>query len=393
MTDYTIASPNGGTWTIQSTNNAAGGRYHDLGFLMEGAAGVANVFKQCRAGVLAGPPVAAASKIPGAFAVAAAAGLNFTVQPGPAVVERTTLVGTYGVQSTAVGTAAVGTADPSQTRIDSVDVQVLDGVLGDNGGVSKTSVKVTAGTPGGGLPAAPINSIHLGSWSVPAGCTSLAATGVWTLARKSAAVRGTVRVLLEGDALSDPGFCVDELRDTSVISTQGTIDCWDAVASVWRNQMLLGAGAGYAKYTAAITATGQNQPLAQNGTTNIQMINAESTCPDVTASGTNNTSFTLNRAGKWAFSMGTRIIPGTTGAHFTQLVRADTGQILAAWGPGPLSTGNTYDNTMSGESYFAAAGVSVTLVAICPAGTNAGIGSGNTGTGSRTFLAMQWEGA
>jgi hypothetical protein len=393
VTDYTIASPNGGTWTIQFTNSPSVGRYHDLMFLSEGAAGATNVFKQCRAGILAGPPVAAASKIPGAFAVAAAAGLNFTVQPGPAVVERTTLVGTYGVQSTAVGTAAVATADPSQTRIDSVDLQVLDGALGDNGGMSKTSVKVTTGTPGGGLPAAPINSDHLGSWSVPAGCTSLAATGVWTPLRKSAAIRGAVRILLEGDLLSDPGFDVGELRDTSVISTQGTLDRWDSVSSTWQTLAVLGPGAGYAKYTAAITATGASQTLTQNATTPVQFINAESTCPDVVASGTNNTTFTLNRAGKWAFAVGRRIVVGTTGAHFAQLVRNDTSQIIAAWGPGPLTATNSDDGTMSAESYFATTGISVTLNVTCPAGSNASIGSGAPSTGSRTFLAMQWEGA
>ena len=394
MTDYTIASPNGGTWTDQLANTATVGRYHDLGFLAEGAAGATNVFKQARPGILPGPPVAAASKIPGAFAVAPTSGLNFSIQPGASILERNTLSGLYHVQSTAVGTGAVGTADPSQTRIDLVTLDHFDGALGDNSSTTLTRVHVKAGTPGGGVPTADVTPgarTILGWWTIPALTTTLT-SGMWTDARKSAAIRGAVRVLLPGDALSDPGFDIGELRDTSVISTQGTIDYWDAVASVWRNQMLLGAGAGYAKYTAAITATGQNQALAQNGTTNIQLVNAESTCPDVTASGANNTSFTLNRAGKWAFSIGTRIIPGTTGFHFTQLVRTDTSQPLATWGPGPLSTGNTYDNTMSGESYFATAGIAVTLVAVLPAGTNGAIGSGTAGTGSRTFLAMQWMG-
>ena len=239
MTDYTIASPNGGTWTIQSTNSATVGRYHDLGFLMEGAAGVGNVFKQCRSGVLVGPPVAASSNIPGAFAVAAGAGLNFTIQPGNAVVERSTLVGAYGVESTAIGTGAVGTADPSQTRVDRLDVRVLDGALGDNGGVSLTAVKVTAGTPGAGLPAAPTNSIPLGSWSIPAGTTSLAATATWSPGRKSAAVRGASRVLLEADALSDPGFMVGERR-MRFSATYGWLeDFWDAANAVWRGTQVL----------------------------------------------------------------------------------------------------------------------------------------------------------
>lgn len=234
MTDYTIASPNGGTWSIQSTNSATVGRFHDLAFFMEGAAGAGNVFKQCRPGVLVGPSAAAASNVPGAFAVAAGAGLNFTVQPGAALVERSTLVGPYLVESTAVGTGAVGTADPSLTRVDRLDLQVLDGVLGDNGGVSKTSVKVTAGTPGGGAAAAPINSIPLGSWSIPAGTTSLAATATWTPARKAAAIRGAARLLLEGDLASDPGFIPGEER-VRFDATYGRLnDFWDASTSTWR---------------------------------------------------------------------------------------------------------------------------------------------------------------
>lgn len=269
MTDYTITSPNGGTWTIQSTNSASVGRYHDLGFLMEGAAGAANVFKQCRPGVLVGPPVAASSNVPGAFAVAAASGLNFTTQPGAAVVERSTLAGTYGVQSTAIGSAAVGTADPSLTRVDRVDLQVLDGALGDNGGVSKTSVKVTAGTPGSGIAAAPTNSIPLGSWSIPATTTSLAATATWSPGRKSAAVRGSTRVLLEADALSDPGFMINERR-ARFHSTYGWMeDMWDAAAGVWRGTQVLvlpqPAQTGSGSLATAATATIASVALSDPG--------------------------------------------------------------------------------------------------------------------------------
>lgn len=395
MTDYTITAPNGGTWTDQLANTATVGRYHDLGFIAEGAAGAANVFKQARPGILPGPPVAAASKVPGAFAVAPTSGLNFGIQPGAAILERNTLSGLYHVQSTAVGTGAVGTADPSQTRIDLVTLDHFDGALGDNSSTTLTRVHVKAGAPGGGVPTIDVTPGArqiLGWWTIPALTTTLT-SGMWTDARKSAAVRGAVRVLLPGDALSDPGFDIGELRDTSVISTQGTLDWWDAVNSAWRNQMLLGAGAGYAKYTAAITASGANQGLLAGSTAAVQFINAESTCPDIIASGPNNTIFTINRIGKMAFALGTRLAPGTTGSHFLQFVRNDTGQILAAWGPGPLSAGSTYDNTMSGESYFATTGISVTLNAILPAGTNATIGSGTLLTGSRTFLAMQWEGA
>lgn len=242
MTDYTIASPNGGTWTIQSTNSATVGRYHDLALLMEGASGSGNVFKQSRPGILVGPPSASSTNIPAAFAIAPTSGLGFNIQPGAGIVERSTLVGSYTVESTATGTGAVGTADPSQTRVDRVDLQVLDGSLGDNGGTSKTSVKVTAGTPGGGTPAAPSNSVPLGIWTIPATTTTLT-SGMWTDTRKSAGIRGCTRVMLPGDALADTGFMIGEER-RRFHSTYGWLtDVWDASTATWRGQQRLALSA------------------------------------------------------------------------------------------------------------------------------------------------------
>lgn len=235
MTDYTIASPNGGTWSGPADTSSVG-RYHDLAFLAEGAAGSGNVFTKARPGILAGPPVGASTQIPGAGVVTAATGLNFTIQPFPAIVERLTLSGTYAVVSTALGTGAVGTADPSQTRIDRVDVQIFDGALGDNTSTWLSRVHVTPGTPGGGLPAgptAPGGWVALGSWSIPAGTTSLAATATWTDARKSGGLRGCIRVLLPGDLLTDPGFMVGEMRDTSVIGGF-SIDRWNSATGLWQ---------------------------------------------------------------------------------------------------------------------------------------------------------------
>jgi hypothetical protein len=239
-TDYTIASTsgNGGTWSIQQTDTSSVVRYLLLALVDEGLAGSGNVFKQCRPGVFPGPSNAASSNQVGAFFVAPTSGLGFTVQPGAAVVERGTLVGPYLVVSTAAGTCAVSTADPSQTRVDRVDLQVFDGALGDNGSVSLTRIHITTGTPGAGLPAAPIDSIPIGSWSIPAGTTTLT-TGMWTDSRKSTAVRGATRVLLPGDALTDPGFNVGEKR-LRFHTTYGWLeDIWDASTSTWRGTQVI----------------------------------------------------------------------------------------------------------------------------------------------------------
>lgn len=240
MTDYTITSPNGGTWTDQSANNPTIGRYHDLGYVMEGAAGAGNVFKQARPGILPGPPVAAGSNIPGAFAVAPTSGLNFSIQPAAALLERNTLSGVYPVHSTAVGTAAVGTADPTQTRIDLVTVDHFDGALGDNSSTTLTRVHVKAGTPGGGVPAADVTAgarTILGWWTIPALTTTLT-LGMWTDARKSAGVRGGSRVLMPGDALTDPGFMPAERRQRYHATYGWLEDLWDpsgnSGAGVWR---------------------------------------------------------------------------------------------------------------------------------------------------------------
>lgn len=245
MTDYTITSPNGGTWTDQLANTATIGRYHDLGFAAEGAAGAGNVFKQARPGILSGPPVAAGSNIPGAFAVAPTSGLNFSIQPGSALEERNTLSGLYHVQSTAVGTAAVGTADPTQTRIDLVTLDHFDGTLGDNSSTTLTRVHVKAGTPGGGVPTPDVTAgarTILGWWTIPATTTTLT-SGMWTDARKSAAVRGSTRVLLPGDALTDPGFMVGERRQRFSATYGWLEDFWDpsgnSGAGVWRGTQVL----------------------------------------------------------------------------------------------------------------------------------------------------------
>lgn len=271
MTDYTITSPNGGTWTDQLANTATIGRYHDLGFLAEGAAGAANVFKQARPGILSGPPVAASSNIPGAFAVAPTSGLNFSIQPGAALLERNTLSGVYPVHSTAIGTGAVGTADPSQTRIDLVTLDHFDGALGDNSSTTLTRVHVKPGTPGGGVPTADVTAgarTILGWWTIPALTTTLT-TGMWTDARKSAAIRGATRVLLPGDLIADPGFMVGERR-MRFHSTYGWMeDFWDAANAVWRGTQVLvlpqPAQTGSGSLATAATATIASVALSDPG--------------------------------------------------------------------------------------------------------------------------------
>lgn len=225
----------GGTWTIQNTNSATVGRYHDLAGYLEGSTGATN-FTTARPGVLPGPSDAGAN-VPVAMACAqTGSGLNINIRPGAAVVERTVLGGCYTVVIPAFGTITLGTADSVNPRIDRVDLQVLDGAMGDNGGVSITRYLITQGLASGSpaLPAAPTNSIPLSQWLLPANRTTLTGTEI-TDTRKSAAVRGAVRMLLPGDALADVGLVQGEMRNTLVLGgTTPSIDMWSSVAGAWQ---------------------------------------------------------------------------------------------------------------------------------------------------------------
>lgn len=177
-----------------------------------------------------------------------------------------------------------------------------------------------------------------------------------------------------------------QLGTISISVGQGSV----LTANIFRNYNTQ----GFVKYTAAINATGQNQALATNATTAVQFINPRTFSNDVTASGTNNTIFTLNKAGPWSFDCGCRITAGTTGQHFVQLVRNDTGEIISAWYETNLTLGSIYDITISGSDFFASTGASVSLNVTTGSGVSgSSINSGSVNTGLRTFLAATYTGA
>lgn len=255
LTNQTIGGAGiaGGTWTIQSTNTASIGRFHDLAGLMEGAAGT-NQFTTSRPGCLAGPSDAG-TQIPSCFAASAAGGLSVAYRRGSAVVERSTLVGPYTVVVNAVGTVTLATADAVNSRIDRQDLQVFDGALGDNGGVSLTQILVTSGVAAGVpvAPAAPVNSIPLTQVTLPANTTTITA-GMIADKRKSAGVRGAIRYLLPGDSTSDVGFMTGEMRDTTGVSSTPTQDRWNSTAGSWQRVNDLGPAATVYATSAATIA-------------------------------------------------------------------------------------------------------------------------------------------
>lgn len=410
-----ITNSNGTVWSFAKgdtpSDSALGARFHDLAWLIEGGPGGTTQFAAARPGVFSiSPATNGGGYAAGLFCMATGSGLQVQVLAGAGVIERGTfsgaswstftLAGTYGYV-VALKSNLTFTADAanslSGTRIDRIDLVIADGPgQGDNGGVSFGQVRYQAGTVGSGTaPNAPANSIPLGYITFPAGTTTVLTSGMFTDLRRSTGLRGAVRMLLPGDALADAGVCAGELRDTSVVQTPGTLDRWNNVSAAWETVSILGAGSAAAKYTAAINATGQNQVLNGNATTTIQLINARKTSPLVTASGTNNTTFTLNKAGSWSFTWGVRVFGGVGNPPdvFVQIVRNDTGEIISAEYVGQVPANKTWDYSGAGDDYFTTSGISVSMNIITQNTPNSTtIGSGTVSTGLRTYLSMRWEG-
>lgn len=241
LTNYAIGGTSankGGTQTIQLQDSAERSRYYLLSQYMEGATG-ANGFTAARTGVITSGSLDNTTNIPNALQISASgSGLNVSIAKGAAIVERSTsLNGTYRVASYATGTVTLGTADATNDRLDGIYLQVLDGAVGDNGGVSLTQFIVVpgTGTPVAGvipLAAAPANSIFLGHVQLTHGASTVTGAMVHD-DRKSTALKGGIRVLLPGDSVNDPGFGVGEMRNTIVVSATPSVDYWSTTGTAW----------------------------------------------------------------------------------------------------------------------------------------------------------------
>lgn len=330
--NFSITNANGGTSSIQNTNTSTVYRYQNLAELQEGDVG-ANQLTTSRPGVLSAGALTA--EMPNAmFVTASGSGLVANIAPGAAAVERTTKTGPYTVQLRAVGAVTLTAAHATLGRVDRIDLQVLDGALGDNGGTSLTRIIVTDGTAAASpvAAAAPSNSIPLATILLPA-ATTLLTNGMITDKRKSAGVRGGIRMLLPGDALTDVGYMSGELRDTSAkvgVSGIRTIDRWDANSAVWQTLQILGSPRpGLARY---YRSSGSDLGLASGDP--VPFDTAQFTTPLVVASGSGNTLFTIQKAGVYMLTAGIKQGSGSTVPSFWIDVNGD---FVAAAGGGPTS--------------------------------------------------------
>lgn len=227
--------------------------------------------------------------------------------PGSAVVSRGAVNGPYLVNFNGTSVINLDAADTTNPRIDVVYVYVNDTAIGDAGSTNGGFMAVQNGTPSS-VPAVP---------SIPSGAVPLAqiyrntaSTGGNTITlgnitdvRPSGGLLGGVRPLQPGDSLSTAGAYTGQLRDTTGKTSQATIDRWNQNTTAWETVALTGAGAGFARYISTDTTT----QVFGNSTVVLAFATAQSTCPDITASGSGNTTFTFNRSGTWGVGGGMRI--------------------------------------------------------------------------------------
>lgn len=260
-TTVPITNSNGTVWSFASTdtpaNTALAVRMHDLAFLTEGSS---SAFGMARPGVLPSAGQGATAAIPGGLVVSpTGSGLGVQVSPGAGPIERGTFSGAAWSTFTPAGTdpytvalksAVTFNVDAanslSGTRIDRIDLALADGPgYGDNSGVSFGQIIYIAGTVSSGTAAtSPSNSIPLARITLPAGTTTTLTSGMITDMRRSAGIGGD-RILLPGDALTDPGFMAAETRwRYSSSYAKWLMDVWDPVASAWKGTETLALPAG-----------------------------------------------------------------------------------------------------------------------------------------------------
>jgi hypothetical protein len=291
--------------------------------------------------------------------------------------------GMYPVISDAVIPSVTIVASNTSQRIDSVVIENPDSFY--SGVTNLAQVNTYQGTPGSGLPPTfsglTNNYLEIARITVRANATTVVTGDIQNIPHYLTAPGGIG--ILQPYELGANGYIAGQWRDSGT-----TLDRWSG--ATWVNQLVTGVGTGQAKYTAAINATGANQPLTAGTFVAVQFINPVTTSSDVTASGTNNNTFTLNRTGEWAIVVNHRITNGSTAALFAQLlVPALTGDPFGAWGGGSFVSA-TWDAGFVVLDRFTS-GQQFSLGAQQSTGT-ASIGSGTTGTGKRTSISFKWLG-
>jgi len=157
--------------------------------------------------------------------------------------------------------------------------------------------------------------------------------------------------------------------------------------SAWTAVVALGGTTAATRHEARYEAT-SGQSIANATDTKLQFPTAVTTTNDVTASGTGNTDFLLNRAGWWLVTASVRYLAGTTGErHLGLLTGTNVGTLSARFAVQSTFPGNAAGSVgLATVKYFAA------NTSIC-AGTwqnNGGALSLETAFGSTNHISLTW---
>lgn len=241
--------------------------------------------------------------------------MTVRVQPGIFVAQGqiSTTQGSYTWCLDAVTNLTIAASHATLARTDLVCVRVRDASI-DTSGARDGNVVVITGTNGGGVPSLPTDASYytLAQISVPAAVTTIGGGGGGTITDKRtfvAALGGVIPCTSSArPANPAPGQPIWE-TDTLIGSH------YDPTAAAFRPYSFP-SGVCDARYR-------QNaaQSIANSTDTLLQFQTAEYTGSDIVASGTGNTTFTLNRTGLWLITAGIRY-PTTGGEKYMAIVKA-----------------------------------------------------------------------
>jgi hypothetical protein len=290
-----------GAWSLQSTNTAKIGRYHDVAFLGTGTSALSN---SARSGVLCSTSNNGTYVDLWVGQHGSGTNLSVDVFAGAGVINRAGQ-GPYLAISSSTVTVTLSTADPTNPRIDLIIMRVYDGVLSD--GSTQATIEAVTGTPASSpvAPSLPTNTgggtvaIPLAQVRVNANATGITQSNI-TDVRNSAGLRGGFRPMLPGDNVSStsPTAYIDGEGSwvEGAGGTTGNYRAW--VGGKW-NDVWLSPGLGFAKYVAAVSRS----ITTNNSELKFQFDSGATTTPDITAAVgagySAYTDFTFNRAGVW----------------------------------------------------------------------------------------------
>lgn len=224
-------------------------------------------------------------------------GQNVLVKQGRCIIPRVGQ-GPYLWTLEADQVLAMPAASGAGTRIDIVCATLYDKGPFPGDASHGPELTVVSGTVGGGVPGTPAGSYQLAQVTRAANDNVISTAEILD-SRQTTTLTGGIWYWGPGDILVQPaGTYVGQLRDSGTAIDRWTGTVWETVIPYF-NQATGGGGAAYYQVAAqAAIATGTD--------TKIQFNTADSTDATVTAAGTGNQNFTLNRTGWWDISMSGR---------------------------------------------------------------------------------------